>query len=235
MLYVRDPGKRNGQQRKIRMTYLITFLEGIMSFISPCMLPLLPVYLSYFAAGTESERKRTGRIFCFVAGFTVSFIILGLLFSALGKLVSRHQTAVNVVCGILMIIFGLHYLEIIRLPFFQRNSTARPVYNYLSAFVFGLIYPVNLTPCIGAFLGSALALAATTGSVLKGASLLFVYSLGMGLPFVLSAILVSRMDILFNKIKAHYNVINRVCGIFLIIVGILIACGVFSRLIAGLI
>ena len=81
----------------------------------------------------------------------------------------------------------------------------------------------------------ALALAATTGSVLKGASLLFVYSLGMGLPFVLSALLVSRMDVLFGKIKAHYSIINRVCGIFLIAVGVLIACGLFNRIIAGLI
>lgn len=231
---MRHPAGEDPPQ-SIIMTYLITFLEGIMSFISPCMLPLLPVYLSYFAAGSEYERKRTGRIFCFVAGFTVSFIILGLLFSALGKLVSRHQTAVNIVCGVLMIVFGLHYLEIIRLPFFRTNTRTRPVYSYLSAFVFGLVYPVNLTPCIGVFLGSALALAATTGSVLKGASLLFVYSLGMGLPFVLSALLVSRMDVLFGKIKAHYNIINRVCGIFLITVGVLIACGLFNRIIAGLI
>ena len=216
------------------MNYLITFLEGIMSFISPCMLPLLPVYLTYFAGGSEGERRHIGRIFCFVAGFTFSFMVLGLMFSVLGRLVKTHQTAVNIVCGVLMILFGLHYLEILKLPSIRRSSSGRPVYNYFSAFVFGLIYPVNLAPCVGAFLGSALALAATTGSVGQGTLLLLLYSLGMALPFVLSALFISHLDVLFTAIKKHYGIVNRISGIFLIVVGILTACGVLNRFIAAL-
>ena len=212
------------------MIYLVTFLEGIMSFISPCMLPLLPVYLSFFAGGDEGERKKAGRIVFFVIGFTFSFMVLGLLFSVLGKLVSAHRIAVNIVCGALMIVFGLHYLDRIHLPFLKGGGRGKPVYSCASALVFGLIYPVNLTPCIGVFLGSALALAAASASLWKGVSLLFVYSLGLGIPFVLSAILISRLDVLFFAIKKHYGIVNRVCGIFLIIVGILTACGVMNRL-----
>lgn len=217
------------------MTYLITFLEGIMSFISPCMLPLLPVYLTYFAGGSEGERRKVSRIIFFVIGFTVSFMILGLVFSAIGRFALRHQTVLNIVCGALMILFGLHYLEWIRLPFFKGTNSARPVYSNLSALVFGLIYPINLTPCVGAFLGSALAMAATTGSALKGTMLLLVYSLGMGLPFVLSAFFISHLDVLFNSIKKHYAIVNRVCGIFLIATGILIACGVLNRFLGMLV
>lgn len=211
------------------MTYLITFLEGIMSFISPCMLPLLPVYLSFFAGGEEGERKKAGRIVCFVIGFTFSFMVLGLVFSVIGKLVSTHQTIMNIVCGALMILFGLHYLDIIHLKFFGHGGAGRPVYTYASAFVFGLIYPVNLTPCIGAFLGSALVLAAASASMWRGVSLLLVYSLGLGIPFVLSAILISRLDVLFTAIKKHYNIVSRVCGIFLIAVGVLTCFGLMNR------
>lgn len=200
-----------------------------MSFISPCMLPLLPVYLVYFAGGSEGERKNYSRIFFFVIGFTVSFMILGLVFSVIGRFAGRHQTLVNIICGAAMILFGLHYLEVIRLPFFKGTNSTRPVYSNLSALVFGLVYPINLTPCVGAFLGSALAMAAASGSAMQGAILLFVYSLGLGLPFVLSAFFISHLDVLFNKIKQHYTAVNRVCGIFLIVTGVLIACGLMNR------
>ena len=212
------------------MTYLVTFLEGIMSFISPCMLPLLPVYLSFFAGGDEGERKKAGRIVCFVIGFTFSFMVLGLLFSVIGRLVSTHQIIVNLVCGAIMILFGLHYMDIIHLKLFGRGTAGKPIYSYASALVFGIIYPVNMTPCIGVFLGSALALAATSASLWQGVSLLLVYSLGLGIPFVISAVLISRLDVLFTAIKKHYSIVSRVCGIFLIAVGILTACGVMNRL-----
>ena len=213
------------------MTYLITFLEGIFSFLSPCMLPLLPVYLTYFAGNADRERgSGLGRTLAFVAGFTLSFLVLGLLFSAVGSLLRAHQTLVNILCGLVMIGFGLSFLGVFRLPQLNHGTSRVQVVGVFSAFLFGLLYPVYLTPCIGAFLGSALAMAAASGSMLQGAILLLLYAMGLGIPFVLSALIMSHLDVLFRKIKAHYDVVNRVCGVFLIVVGVLMMLGLFDRL-----
>lgn len=213
------------------MTYLITFLEGIFSFLSPCTLPLLPVYLTYFAGNADKERgSGLPRTLAFVAGFTLSFLILGLLFSAIGSLLRAHQTVVNILCGLVMISFGLSYLGVFHLPQLNHGQNRVQVAGVFSAFLFGLLYPVYLTPCIGAFLGSALAMATASGSMGQGAILLLLYALGLGIPFVLSALIMSHLDVLFRKVKDHYDLVNRICGIFLIIVGLLMMFGLFDRL-----
>ena len=211
------------------MTYLITFLEGILSFLSPCMLPLLPVYLSYFAGNADKHDGKGSRIPAFILGFTLSFMVLGLLFSALGAMLARYQTVVNLVCGALMLLFGLSCLDVIRLPRVFSGAKQVRVVDSLSAFLFGIVYPLNLTPCVGAFLGSALALATASGSAAKGALLLLVYSLGLGIPFVLSAYLISRLNSFFTAVKSHYAVVNRVSGALLIVAGLLTASGLMSR------
>ena len=211
------------------MIYLITFLEGVLSFLSPCMLPLLPVYLSYFAGNTGKTRSNSSRIPSFILGFTLSFLVLGLLFSALGTALARYQTAVNIVCGAVMVLFALSCLDVIHLP--RAFSGARQVkaVNSLSAFVFGLVYPLNLTPCVGAFLGSALALAAASGNMAKGALLLLFYSFGLGIPFALSAHIISHLDSFFTAVKSHYAVVNCVSGALLAIAGLLTATGMMGR------
>ena len=216
------------------MLYLLTFLEGILSILSPCLLPLLPVYLSYFAGNQEENQKRgqIARILAFIAGFTLSFMVLGLVFSTLGSVVSRHQTVVNLVCGGAMVFFGLSYLHVIPLSLFGSGPKSMKVYDITSSFLFGLLYPVNLTPCVGAFLGSALALAATTGSVGQGTALLLVYSLGLGLPFLLSALIMSHLSVFFSKVKAHYAVIDRISGGLLVVMGVLVMTGLFQRFLA---
>ncbi len=212
------------------MNYLITFLEGVVSFISPCMLPMLPVYLSYFAAGDREKRARTFlRAVFFVLGFSVVFCLLGLFAGTLSRLLLRYRTVLNIVAGAVVILFGLSYLEIIRLPFFKGMSAGRKVTSVLSAFLFGVIYSVSLTPCVGAFLGSALALASTAGTALQGTLLLLAYAVGMGLPFLLSALLLDKLKGAFGFIKKHYTVINRICGGFLILIGVLMASGLLSR------
>lgn len=211
------------------MLYFITFLEGILSFLSPCLLPLLPVYLSYFAGNADKKSGQMARILAFVAGFTLSFMVLGLLFSIMGSMVARHQIIVNLVCGGFMVFFGLSYLNLLPVSLFGSGPKNMKVYDVLSSFLFGMMYPINLTPCVGAFLGSALALATTTGSVARGTILLLVYSLGLGIPFLLSALIMSHLTTLFTKIKAHYDVINRVSGGLLIIMGILVMTGLFNR------
>lgn len=216
------------------MTYLITFLEGVMSFLSPCMLPMLPVYLSFFAGGADKKKAGIGRILAFILGFTATFTLMGLFFSAVGSVLRKYQVAVNIVCGLLMILFGLSFLDVIRLPFLKGISSEVKITGVLSAFLFGVIYSINLTPCVGAFLGSALMLATASGSAGKGLALLLLYSLGQGIPFLLSALLVGRLDVLFKGIKKHYKIFNAVCGGFLILCGVLTACGLMERLIGVL-
>ena len=214
------------------MQYAITFLEGITAFISPCMLPMLPVYISYFSGGAGEKKKTLLNAAAFTAGFTVVFCLMGLFAGTLGSFLVKYRTAVNIVCGAVVVLFGLSYLGVIRIPFFKGMQGEREIKNAFSAFVFGLVYSVSLTPCIGAFLGSALMMASASGTALKGLILLFVYSLGLGLPFMISAVLIDRLENVFNAIKAHYKIINLVAGILLIVIGVLMATGLWSRLLA---
>ncbi len=212
--------------------FAVTFVEGIISFISPCMLPMLPIYVSYFAGGADKKRKVLLRALCFVAGFTVVFSALGLFAGTLGKLLAEYRTAVDIVSGCIVILFGLSYLGLIKLPFFKGMDGAREAGSMAAAFLFGVIYSVSLTPCVGAFLGSALAQAASSSSSLTGTLLLVTYSLGLGVPFVISAVLIDRLRGAFGFIKRHYKAINIVSGVFLIVVGILMAAGQLTRLIS---
>ena len=215
------------------MQYFITFLEGIISFISPCMLPLLPLYISYFTAESDGEANKKKvflRALAFVVGFSAVFCVLGLFAGTVGTFLRKYQTILNIICGIIVVIFGLSYLEIIPIPFFKGMTRSHKATSVLSAFLFGVIYSVSLSPCIGAFLGSALMLASTSGSVAKGVTLLLTYSLGMGIPFLISALLLDKLKNTFKVIKKHYKIINTVCGIFLIVIGIVMATGLLDKL-----
>lgn len=215
------------------MEYLITFLEGIVSFLSPCMLPLLPAYVSYFAGGMDRRRHTVARAVMFVLGFALVFCVLGVTAGSLGAALSRHHRAVELVCGLFVILFGLAYLDVIPLPFLKGVQRAGAE-GLGGAFVFGMVYAVGLTPCVGAFLGSALMLAATVGGAGKGLSLLLAYSLGLGIPFILSAVLIDRLGGAIGWVKAHYRVLNAVCGAFLILMGVVMAAGWMNRLLGAL-
>ena len=219
------------------MQYVISFLEGIIPFISPCLLPMLPIYISYFAGGRERTLKRT--LTCalgFVLGFTTIFVSMGALAGTVGSFLTRYQTAVNVVSGLIVIFFGLSFLGIIKLNLFrgsQRQVDTSDL-NFWSSALFGLIFSVGWTPCVGAFLGSALMLASQQGSVLTGTLMLLCYSAGLGIPFLLSAVLIDRLRSAFDFIKRHYGIINKLCGCLLILVGILMATGLLGRLLTAL-
>ena len=210
----------------------MTFIEGLISFVSPCMLPLLPVYVTYFAAGAAGKGMMFMRAFAFMAGFTVVFVALGVFAGSLGAALAAHRTAVNLACGAMVILFGLGYLGLFRLPFSGMKSGFTPT-GVVSAFVFGLIYSVSLTPCVGAFLGAALMQAASEGGAMRGAALLLAYSLGLGVPFVASAVLLNRFKAAFGFIKSRYNVINPVCGALLILFGAWMVLSPWSHAIAG--
>ena len=215
------------------MQYVISFLEGIITFISPCLLPMLPIYLSYFAGGGERTTARTLKgAFGFVTGFTVVFVAMGALAGTVGSFLHEYQTAVNVISGLVVVLFGLNFLGVFRWNLFQgmKGSVKTRDMGFFSALLFGVIFSVGWTPCVGTFLGSALMLASQQGHVLEGMLLLLVYSLGLGIPFVLSAVLIDTLKSAFDWIKKHYDTINKVCGGFLVLVGILMATGTLGRL-----
>ncbi len=213
------------------MQYIITFLEGIISFISPCMLPMLPIYISYFSGNADKKNTALVRSIAFVIGFTLIFCVLGIFAGTIGKILNQYQNIVNIVCGIIVVIFGLNYLEIIHLPLFKGINKKQNIKDIFSAFLFGIIFSINLTPCIGAFLGSALMMASVSETAIQGMVLLLAYSLGLGIPFIISAVLLEKLNKTFDFIKKHYNIINNICGIFLIIVGILIMFGIMNKVI----
>jgi cytochrome c-type biogenesis protein len=217
------------------MQYLISFLEGIITFISPCLLPMLPIYLSYFAGGGQrTTRKTLVNAFGFVLGFTVVFVAMGALAGTLGRFLRTYQTAVNIISGAIVVLFGLNYLGVLKLKLFQGNGRTMESQNlgFFSAMVFGIIFSVGWTPCVGAFLGSALMLASQQGHVLEGMAMLLCYSLGLGIPFMFSAVLIDHLKSAFNWIKAHYDIINKVCGGALIAVGVLMMTGLMGRFLA---
>ena len=215
------------------MQYLISFLEGIITFISPCLLPMLPIYVSYFAGGGERSHIRTLKAALgFVTGFTLTFMALGALAGTVGSFLKSHQTAVNIVSGLIVIFFGLSFLGVIKLNIFHGASRQLKSANmgFFPALVFGLVFSISWTPCVGAFLGSALMLASQQGQTLAGTLMLLAYSLGMGIPFVLSALLIDYLKSAFDWIKRNYKVINIVCGSLLVLIGIMMATGTLGRL-----
>jgi len=215
------------------MQYVISFLEGIITFISPCLLPMLPVYISYFAGGGERSAKKTltGAL-GFTLGFTLVFVTMGALAGTLGSFLRRYQLWVNLVGGGIVVLFGLNYLGILQLNLFRGSGFQMKGSGFFPALIFGMVFSVGWTPCVGAFLGSALMLASQQGHVLEGMGMLLCYSLGLGVPFLLSAVLIDRLKSAFDWIKKHYRAVNMVCGGLLVLVGILMATGMLGKFLA---
>ncbi len=212
------------------MQYFITFLEGIASFIAPCMLPMLPVYISYFAGGTQKKHSVFFRTCCFVLGFTFVFAVFGMFAGALGSFFIKYEMVLHIVCGAIIVVLGMNFLGILKIPFFKESHTCQEVKGGFSAFLFGILFSMSHIPCIMAFLGSALVLAAHDGTALHGIFLLVVYSLGMGIPFLISAVLIEKLTNVFDFIKKNRKVVNIISGVLLIVLGILMMTGVLHNL-----
>ncbi|HQD73344.1 MAG TPA: cytochrome c biogenesis protein CcdA [Clostridiales bacterium] len=214
------------------MQYLLLFLEGIITFISPCILPLLPVYVSYFAAGQAAGKKALINSIGFVSGFSAMFIAMGAFAGTVGRLLQSYSTVINIVTGLIVIVLGLNFLGVLKIGLLNRSGGKdREIkeLGFFSSLLFGIIFSIGWTPCVGAFLGSALMMAAVSGSAFKGITMLLAFSLGLGLPFIMSAILLDRLKTAFDFIKKNYKVINTLSGVLLIIVGILMATGIMGR------
>lgn len=209
------------------MQYILLFLEGIITFISPCLLPMLPVYVSYFSGGNGKINALKNAL-GFVLGFTLVFILLGAFAGSVGRTLRAYGTAVNIVTGLVVILFGLNYLGVWGIPFLNMTARRKATVKNLgfgSSLLFGIVFSIGWTPCVGAFLGSALMLASQQGSWIQGVLMLLMFSLGLGIPFVASAVLIERMKGAFTFIKRHYRGINFISGGLLVLVGVLMATG----------
>ncbi|MCL2151817.1 MAG: cytochrome c biogenesis protein CcdA [Oscillospiraceae bacterium] len=214
------------------MQYAITFLEGIIAFVSPCFLPMLPVYLSYFAGGVGQDAKiAVRRALGFILGFTAVFVALGAISGLVGGLLRRYSLIVNIVTGAIVVLFGLNYIGVFDIRFLNKTGTgeAGKVTGFFSAMLFGLVFSISWTPCVGMFLGSALMLASQQGTAIKGILLLLCFSIGLGLPFMLSAMLIERLKSALDWIKKRYKTINLISGLFLVAMGILMMTGMLYR------
>lgn len=213
------------------MQYIIAFLEGVITFVSPCLLPMLPIYISYFAGGEHSTGKTLKNATGFVLGFTAVFSAMGAMAGTLGSFLKEYQTAVNIASGLIVVFFGLNFLGVFRLNLFRGGVKAFKTQNmgFFSAVLFGVVFSVGWTPCVGTFLGSALMLASNRAHIAEGMLMLTAYSFGLGIPFILSAVLIDYLKAAFNIIRKNYKLINTVSGIMLVVIGVLMATGLLGR------
>lgn len=215
------------------MQYFISFLEGIITFISPCLLPMLPIYISYFANEKNDKKNTLRNAIGFVLGFSVVFVSLGAFAGALGGFLQRYKAALNIVTGLIVVVLGLNFAGIIKVGFLNQTKKL-PVQitntGFYTSLLFGIIFSIGWTPCVGAFLGSALMMASQDGTAVKGIIMLLLYSVGLGIPFIISALLIDKLKETFDAIKKHYHVINIVSGSFLVLVGIMMMTGTLGYL-----
>ncbi len=202
---------------------------GLISFLSPCVLPLIPGYISYISGSSlneliEKKNINLVPIILFTVGFSIVFIIFGAASTFLGQLLLQNSFELRTLAGVIIIIFSLHIIGIINLKFlnYEKRIQANSNKNIFSSVVIGAAFGFGWTPCIGPILGSILALAATEESINKGILLLFFYSLGLAIPFILSGYLIQRFLIFSKNFKKNINLVSKVGGIILLITGILI-------------
>jgi len=217
----------------------VALLAGVLSFLSPCVLPIVPPYLAYMGGITMNEMKEdvTGHrravisALFFVMGLSTVFLILGFTASAFGTFFLQYQERFAQVSGIVVIIFGLHFLGILRIPLLDREArldVGDKGGSSFGAYVLGLAFAFGWTPCIGPQLGAILSLAASEASVARGTMLLGVYAAGLGIPFLLAAVFIQRSIGVMNRIKPWMGVIEKTMGGLLILVGIALLTGAFT-------
>ena len=217
----------------------VALLAGVISFLSPCVLPIVPPYLAYMSGvslndmSSESAARRRAIIAAlfFVMGLSTVFLILGFTASAFGAFFLQNQILFSQISGIVVIIFGIHFLGFYRISFLDREArmdAGDKGGSSFGAYVLGLAFAFGWTPCIGPQLGAILSLAAGEASVARGTLLLGIYALGLGIPFLLAAMFMTRAVGVMNRLKRHMKAIERVMGILLLIVGIAMLTGAFS-------
>ncbi|MEO5362258.1 MAG: cytochrome c biogenesis protein CcdA [Magnetococcus sp. DMHC-8] len=225
------------------VTVATALLAGLLSFVSPCVLPLVPAYIS-FMTGVSVTGMRAGQegglswriglhSLAFVLGFSTVFIALGASATLLSRLLLQHMQLLAQVGGGLIVVFGLHYMGLFRIDLLNREARFNPQQKppgLLGAYLIGLAFAFGWTPCVGPILAGILAIAGTQESVQQGIVLLAVYSAGLGVPFLLAGLAINRFFQFFTRIRSHLHQVERVSGGLLVMVGLLIMFGSFNQL-----
>jgi len=237
----------------IEVTYIGALIAGLLSFLSPCVLPLVPAYLSYIsgvsvnelrqhqddAAASTRRRHALVQSLWFVAGFSLVFILLGASASLLGQWMLSHMAILGKAAGVIIIVFGLHYTGIIRIPLLMMEARFDTgginAKHGIGALLLGAAFAFGWTPCIGPILGAILAVAGAQAEMMHGIMLLAVYSLGLAIPFLLAALITDSFLRWTQRFKSHFGIVEKISGVLLILVGILIFLGSFSMISAWLI
>jgi cytochrome c-type biogenesis protein len=220
------------------LSFMVAFVAGLLSFLSPCVLPLVPSYVGFITGMTLPEvsgRRRAALLHAllFVAGFSLVFVLLGASATALGRALNYYQVWLQRVGGVLIIIFGFLCLGVFHVGVLnqeRRVQLDRKPVGYLGSALVGVAFGAGWTPCIGPVLGAILGLAATTSDVTRGMQLLAVYSAGLALPFLIAAVAVESFLDWFQRFRRYLPWVMRLSGVILIVVGVLLVTGEFTRL-----
>ncbi len=219
---------------------LVALLAGVISFLSPCVLPIVPPYLAYMGGismndmtdGKQSNRPAIIASIFFAMGLSTVFIFLGFTSSLLGQMFLQNQRIFGIVAGLVIILFGLHFIGVIRIPFLYREAridAGDQGGSAFGAYILGLAFAFGWTPCIGPILGAILSVAAQEGSVARGTILMGSYALGLGLPFIIAAVFINRAVGVMNRFKRHMGTVEKIMGGLLILVGLALVFDLFSR------
>lgn len=233
-----DHRRLGGLLLRVTPSFVIAFLAGLLSFLSPCVLPLIPSYVGFLTGLTLEELEvRRGTAFVhalwFVAGFSLVFIALGATASALGAVLLHSQVWIGRVGGVIVILFGLYLLGVVRPAFLMRDrriELARKPLGYVGSALVGITFGAAWTPCIGPILGAILTMAAAQASLLQGAGLLTAYAMGLAVPFILAAVALDRFLVWFRRFRPYIVWVERVAGVLLILLGILLVTDRFTLL-----
>ncbi len=226
------------------VTYIGAFIAGLLSFLSPCVLPLIPSYITYITgisfADLQAEhpshiirQKTILHSLCFICGFTAVFVLLGASATYIGSFLSEHAVIIRKVGGVLLVLLGIHVTGILHIKFLlgeKRVSIKHKPAGYAGSFLVGIAFAAGWTPCIGPILAAILAVAATEENVYEGILLLLLYSLGLGVPFFISALAMHRFLNVFSRFKKYIHVFEIITGVFLVVIGVLIYSNLLSRL-----
>ena len=231
----------SGDHMASDVNIFIALLAGLLSFLSPCVLPLVPAYLAFLsgeatALDPDQDKRVKWKIFiqslAFVGGFSLIFILLGLSATFIGSFILDYKDIITKIGGVLIIIFGLSMTGILKTPlaYIEKrfDYKVKGEITLLKAFIFGIVFAAGWTPCIGPILGSILVLASTEGSVLKGGVLLAFYSLGLGIPFLLAGLAINSFRSTIQKFNSKLNLISIIAGVLMIVLGILLLTGQLS-------
>ncbi len=226
------------------VSIIMSFVAGLLTFLSPCVLPLFPSYITYITGKSfedlksSEERSSIRRLtaihsLCFILGFSVIFILFGITFASLGSFFGIKRLWLERTGGILIVLFGVHMLGVLNIGILNREKKIiyhKKNISYFGSFLIGMAFSVGWTPCVGPILSSILIYASTLESLPRATLLLCFYSLGLGIPFFMASLAVNQFLFIFNRFKAVMKFVPVVTGVFLILIGILLFLGHFSKL-----